>query len=167
MTRVAARHVCDGSIALQLAQLAKIRCACQNGRPEQARSAQEPLHDILQAAGRVHGRVRPPEVRDRQEDPGQDMEAHGQGGETVPAPEDEPEELAAVHPGHPPRHLPAAEAHLLEVRGQNGGAALERTLQHIHSEPDAEVQAGDETVQGGQGEDVRRELALQAQPDET
>lgn len=93
------------------------------------------------------------------------MEADGQGGEALPAPEDEPEELAPLHPGHPAGHVSETEADLLEVRGQYGAVAQQRALQHIHNKPDAEVQAGDQAVQGGQGKDVRRELALQEELD--
>ena len=92
------------------------------------------------------------------------METDGQGGQDVPAPADEPQELPTVHPGHFARHLPAAAAHQQQIRGEHGGAEQRGVLQGVHREPDAQVQAGHQALQGGPREDVRRELALQAQP---
>ena len=41
------------------------------------------------------------------------------------------------------------------ISGQVGPAELKRIFQNLHREPAEEVQAGDQTFQGGQGETVR------------
>lgn len=99
----------------------------------------------------------------RQEDAGEDVEADGQGGQAVPAAQNESEELAAVHTGHPAGHVPAPEVDLLKKRGPDAPAPCQRALQRLHQQSDAQVQAGHQALQGGQGEDVRRELPLPSQ----
>lgn len=56
------------------------------------------------------------------------MEVDGQGGEAVPTPEDEPEELAALHPGHSAGYVPEVEADLFQVRGQHDELAHQRAF---------------------------------------
>ena len=61
-------------------------------------------------------------------------------------------ELPAIHPGHPPRHVPAPAGDLQQARGQAGRPQLRRVLQDLHREPPEEVQAGSQALQGRQGE---------------
>ena len=61
-------------------------------------------------------------------------------------------ELSALHPGHPPRHVPAPAGDLQQARGQAGRPQLRRVLQDLHREPPEEVQAGSQALQGRQGE---------------
>lgn len=134
-------------------------------RPGDDAAAEPGVHSD-EAARRVRGGDRFAQGRHRQAHAGEDVEADGQGCQAVPALPDEPEELAAVHTGHTAGHVPAAQVHLHAVRERAGRPVRQRALQRFHTERHTQVQAGHQAVQGGQGEDVRRELALQAQPDQ-
>ena len=92
------------------------------------------------------------------------VEADGPGSETVPTSTYEPQELAAVHPRHTSRHLPAPEVHLRRVRGPHARAGRQRVLSGVPGEPDDQVSEVRKTVQGQQGADVRRVVVLPAQP---
>lgn len=95
------------------------------------------------------------------------MEAHGQGGQTMPALQNEPEKLAAIHTGHTARHLSAAQVYIHAVRERPGRAVQQRALQRVHIERHTQMQAGHQVVQRGQGENVRRKLALPEKFDQT
>lgn len=79
-------------------------------------AAAEPGVHTDEAARRLRGGHRVAEGVYRQAHAGEDVEADGQGGQAVPALQDEPEELAAVHSGHIAGHVPAAQVHLHAVR---------------------------------------------------
>jgi len=83
------------------------------------------------------------------------VEDDGPGGEIVPAATDEPQELAAVHTGHPAGHLPAPEGHLQCVRGPYARLGWQRILPGLPGEPDDQVPEVHQAVQGQQRSDVR------------
>ena len=77
------------------------------------------LPDIAAPRGPVvHGG--PAEAGDQPADDREDVEADGQGCQAVPEPQAEPEKQPALHTGHPARHVPAPQAHLLEARAGRG-----------------------------------------------
>lgn len=117
------------------------RWAGRVGRPGQSvpqdghewEGAQRPAQELLRlhctaprGPRRRHGT---PEASDRAADTRENVEADGQGGEAVPAGQDEPQELAALHPGHPSRHLPTPAPRLREVRARPARPQRQRVLQ--------------------------------------